>query len=299
MQPVSTFGVVSFKKAPIITEVLQRIYAWAQRTGTTVLFHPLLTDRAPGGAHTCGSEAEFLEHSQVLLSVGGDGTFLSVAHLCKFSKKPVVGINLGALGFLTSIALENLEADLLSISRGEYAVLQRAVLRGQHRRGATLLNQFHALNDIFINRAATPKLASVSVWYGSEFVNDYHADGIIIATPSGSTAYSLAAGGPILEPGCRVFLITPICPHSLSERPLILPDTQTIRLIINQRNADLTLSADGINTITLQPDDEILVDYEHHHVHIIQLTRHSFFESLRSKLHWGQKSLKQEDCLDS
>jgi NAD+ kinase len=152
---------------------------------------------------------------------------------------------------------------------------------------------FHALNDIFINRYGMPKLASISAWFGEEYIADFKSDGVIVATPSGSTAYSMAAGGPIVEPSVQAFLLTPICPHSLTERPLILPADKKIRLKINQKNPELLLSADGLESVKLKNNDEISIAYHGANSNLIQCAEHSYFTSLRKKLYWGQEYINR------
>ncbi len=157
-------------------------------------------------------EAELLDKSEAIISVGGDGTFLSVAHLCRFTEKPIIGINLGDLGFLTDLGPEDLETNIDRIRNGDYKKISRMVLEASLYRDNNKICTFHALNDIFVNRINTPKLTSISAWYGTDFITDFFADGIIVATPNGSTAYSLSAGGPIVEPNVKAFILTPICP---------------------------------------------------------------------------------------
>ncbi len=288
MKPVRSFGIVAFKQNQRIKDALKKIQQWSELQGVPALFHHALKKQLPPGAHRAESEEELIKKSEALISIGGDGTFLAVAHLSRFSEKPIIGINLGGLGFLTDIGPENIEENLGRISRGEYATISRMVIKGALIRNGERVKEFYGLNDIFVNRYNKPKLTLIQAWHGNDYITDFQADGIIIATPSGSTAYSLAAGGPIVEPSVRAFLLTPICPHSLTERPLVLPSEKPIRLVIDQKNPDLMLSADGIQSIRLRSNDEIIVSYEGAQTCVIQLTERSYFELLRSKLNWGQ-----------
>ncbi len=298
MKPISSFGVVAFKKTEQTKDVLLRIQNWSHQNGVSVYFHPVIAEQLPLENIT-ESEQEFLGKSDALISVGGDGTFLSVAHMSRFSEKPVVGINLGGLGFLTDIGPEELEESLCKICSGQFYTISRMVLEACIMRANDLVCRFHALNDIYINRINTPKLTSISAYCGSAFITDFYADGIIVATPNGSTAYSLSAGGPIVEPTVQAFLLTPICPHSLTERPLILPSDRSIRLVINEKNPDLLLSADGLQSVKLQSEDEILVSYGGIRTNLIQLAERSYFSLLRSKLGWGQGYKKRSEKDDS
>jgi NAD+ kinase len=295
MTRITSFGVVSFKKNAVVSDVLTRIRKWALDNDTAVYFHPILREQLPDDNLVEESEERFLEKSEAIVSVGGDGTFLSVAHMSRFSEKPLVGVNLGGLGFLTDIGPEELEAYLSKIKSGEYHIISRMVLEARVTRGGNTVCQFKALNDIYINRVTTPKLASISAWCGDAFITDFFADGIIVATPNGSTAYSLSAGGPIVEPTVQAFLLTPICPHSLTERPLILPADRSVRLVINEKNPDLLLTADGLESFNLQCDDEIIVSYDGVRKNLIQLAERSYFSLLRKKLGWGQGYKNKEN----
>jgi NAD+ kinase len=208
--------------------------------------------------------------------------------LSKFSGKPVVGVNMGGLGFLTDVAVEEVEAALERIHRGDYATVSRMMLEAKVFRDGGEQRVFHALNDVFINRSDSPKLTSIAAWCGDRYITDFHSDGIIVATPSGSTAYSLSAGGPIVEPGVRAFLVTPICPHSLSERPLILSCDHPIRFTMRQKNAEVLLSADGLESMKLHYNDEVIITYGGEQTNLIQLSSRSYFDLLRVKLDWGK-----------
>lgn len=293
MKPLHSFGVVSFRKTPQVAEVLETLHRWSQAEKVTVTFHPVLAGIAPKGATVAANEEAFLDESEVLISVGGDGTFLSVAHLCIAKPRPVVGVNLGGLGFLTGIGPDDIEQQLRRLCHGDYRTIDRVFLKADLIRAGKTIHTYRALNDVFVNRAGKPKLASLSVWLGDELISDFLADGLIVATPAGSTAYSLAAGGPIVEPSSRTLLLTPICPHSLTERPLVVPDDRTVRIRVNPRNPVLLLSADGMDTQHLEPGDEIVVACDRNRASLIQLSESSFFQSLRSKLDWGTNTSRR------
>ena len=287
MKTITSFGIVSFKKNAQVSDVLARILRWAQRSGAAVHFHPILRELLSPEAPVEESEDRFLERSDAIVSVGGDGTFLSVAHMSRFSEKPIVGVNFGGLGFLADICPDELETCLDKIKAGEYNMISRIVLEARVMRDGARVCQFQALNDIYINRVTMPKLTSISAWCGDAFITNFFADGIIVATPNGSTAYSLSAGGPIVEPTVQAFLLTPICPHSLTERPLILPADHKIRLVIDEKNPDLLLTADGLESFNLQCGDEIIVSYGGVRKNLIQLAERSYFSLLREKLGWS------------
>ncbi|MBD3240557.1 MAG: NAD(+) kinase, partial [Chitinivibrionales bacterium] len=196
-------------------------------------------------------------------------------------------------GFLTGIGPENVEQQLSRLCQGDYRTIDRVFLKADLIRSGEIVRTLRALNDVFVNRADKPKLSSLTVWLDDELINDFLADGLIVASPAGSTAYSLAAGGPIVEPSSRTLLLTPICPHSLTERPLVVPDDRTIRIRVNPRNPLLLLSADGMDSQHLEPGDEIVIACDRTRASLIQLSESSFFQSLRSKLDWGTNTSRR------
>jgi NAD+ kinase len=294
MKPITSFGIIAFKKSQKVDFTLNQILAWSERSGLPVFFHPVLASPVRSTAHICSTEAELIVKSDALVSVGGDGTFLFTVHLSGFSGKPVIGVNTGGLGFLTDIGLETLESDLDRIAQGDFRTTARMLLEARVIRDGVELKTMRALNDVFINRCDKPKLMSVRAWCGDQYISEFVADGLIVATPSGSTAYSLAAGGPIVDPSVKAFLLTPICPHSLTERPLILPCDKQVRLLVSQENAEVVLSADGIDTMRLKTGDELLVAYGGDQTNLVQLSQRSYFDLLRSKLGWGKDHKSSE-----
>lgn len=293
MRKISHFGIVLFKKTPAALEVTEELVLWSQNSGATLTFHPNTPKKMlPHGATLSESEERFVNESEAVISIGGDGTFLTAAHIVKFTEIPVIGINLGRVGFLANIEANNFTRCLHRIMDGEYQTLERMVLEINLYRKGSLLRTFHALNDSYINRTVA-RLISVSLWYGDDYITDYIADGLIVSTPSGSTAYSLSAGGPIVAPGLHAILITPICPHSISERPIVLSSDKAIFLKVNSK-AGMLLSVDGMDSIELERGDELKISYEGTNTNLIQFSQKSYFDTLRQKLNWGQQGDSKE-----
>jgi len=257
--------------------------------------HSCIQDHYSVSIKTANDDKELISTCDALISIGGDGTFLSVAHIAKFAELPIIGINLGGLGFLAELDPNEIESSLQKLIDGNYFLTKRNVLTATLIRSDEAPKTFHAVNDVFINRHDRPKLTSISAWYNDEFITDFTGDGIIVSTPVGSTAYSLAAGGPIVRPDMEAFLLTPLTPHSLTERPIILPATGTIRLVISEKNPDLLLSADGLESVLLKSGDEILISYCELAVRIIQIEKDAYFKTLRTKLNWGMNIRKTGD----
>jgi len=288
MKPISSFGLISFKQTAPVHAVLNRIRLWAEKSGVNICFHPFLQAHFKQDPCVAKTVDELLDKSDVLVSVGGDGTFLSAVHLSSFFTKPVIGVNMGGVGFLTDIGPENLEADFDRLKNGDYRIVKRTPLEARIVRDGAERAVVCALNDIFVKRFDKPKLASISAWSGDQYITEFRADGLIVASPGGSTAYSLAAGGPIVDPDVHAFILTPICPHSLTERPLILPANRPIRMVMGQKGKQMVLSADGTETVELASGDNVFVKYCDRSADLIRLSDRSHFELLRAKLGWGQ-----------
>jgi NAD+ kinase len=230
---------------------------------------------------------EFARHVDVAAVIGGDGTMLhAVSRLGDF-EKPVAGINIGTLGFLTSCTDGELPEFAQALALGRYSISSRTLLHASLHRSGRMVEEFTALNEITLARGETGRLVSLRARVNGERLNDYRADGLIIATPTGSTAYSLAAGGPLIAPGAAVFLITPICPHSLSQRALALPDDCVVELSSKEDgSAPMLFTIDGRDTVRIREGDHIEVRKSKRSFHLLRLDGRSFYEALRQKLGW-------------
>ncbi len=222
---------------------------------------------------------------EAVFSLGGDGTILSCLHEYPFLSVPLLGINLGHLGFMADVPLQDLEASLQDFIEGKYSIDKRLVLQGEKRDTPPLF----ALNDFVIHRGQNPSLVEISIQVGGVYLNTFEADGIIIATPNGSTAYSLAAGGPILSPGLEAIVITPISPHTISNRPIVLTAKEQIQIEYRSKNGSVSLSADGLSSICMQPFETFLVSKHPEFFQLIKLHRRDYFSTLRRKLNWSGK----------
>jgi NAD+ kinase len=230
---------------------------------------------------------EFLQNVDVAAVLGGDGTMLhALSRLGRF-EKPVAGINIGTLGFLTSCKDDELDIFAAAVADGRYSTSVRTLLEAVvHRKGKTG-EVFIALNEVTLARGDTGRLVMLRATVDGEILNDYRADGLIVATPTGSTAYSLSAGGPLISPGAAVFVITPICPHSLSQRSLVLSDDSVISLSSEDpESGPMLFTVDGRDTIKIDPGDRIEVRKSARSFNLLRLDGYSFYGALRQKLHW-------------
>ncbi|WP_200273844.1 NAD(+)/NADH kinase [Luteolibacter pohnpeiensis] len=230
---------------------------------------------------------EFSKHVAIAAVLGGDGTMLNaVLRLGKF-EKPVAGINIGTLGFLTTSTDDDLESFAEALETGSYTISKRTLLEATVYRAGKATETFFALNEITLARGETGRLVSLRATLNGDLLNHYRADGLIVATPTGSTAYSLSAGGPLIEPSAAVFVVTPICPHSLSQRSLIVADDAVIGLSPeNPDDGPMLFTADGRDNSRIEPGDSVEVRKADRNFLLLRYGGMSFYEALRQKLHW-------------
>lgn len=225
--------------------------------------------------------------ADMLMVLGGDGTILRAARELGTATTPILGINLGALGFLTSIRCEDMPAMLPAILRGEFAVSERHTLQAQVLRAGQAMETHRALNDVVLSRGAVSRIVRLKLSIDGEWLTEYVCDGMIFATATGSTAYSLSAGGPILMPTAGAYVITPICPHALSSRSMIAGSGSSARCQVVSAAGELLLTVDGQVSVRLEVGDEVEVRQAGHHVRLVTPRGHSHFEVLRQKLKWS------------
>jgi NAD+ kinase len=229
------------------------------------------------------------KHPNFALVLGGDGTLLSAARSVAHEGVPILAVNLGSLGFLTEVPLSEMYLTLEAVDSGLCPREERLVLDCSLFRGGACLAHLFALNDAVVNKSAISRLIDFDLLIDGVFVFNYKADGVIIATPTGSTAYSLAAGGPILMPSVESFVVTPVCPHSLTHRPLVVTDKAQIELRVETGDEeDAFLSIDGQVGLPVKRGDRLVCARAGHTVKLLRM-RKTFFEALRAKLKWGQR----------
>jgi NAD+ kinase len=234
-------------------------------------------------------EAVAQEQPDFVVVLGGDGTLLSVARCVAAAGIPILGVNLGSLGFLTEIKQEDIAQALADIDAGRYELATRSMIRCQVLRGGRCVAGYDALNDIVINQQAVARITEFQVRVNGTFVADYKADGMIVATPTGSTAYSLAAGGPILVPDVPGFVITPVASHALTNRPLVVQDTAVIQIQVTVTREQAYLTIDGQQGRPLETGDIVECRKSHCQVKLFKFPQRTFFQVLRAKLKWGER----------
>jgi len=222
----------------------------------------------------------------LVVAFGGDGTILSAANQVGDAGIPILGVNIGGLGFLAEIITSELKQTVEDLVAGKYSIVERMVLSVQvHQKGK--VQSFSALNDVIVDKGTSPRLIFIDVHVDGTFLNTYRSDGIIIATPTGSTAYSLSAGGPLLVPTLQAMIVTPICPHSLTVRPIVLSGDNKLRVTIKRKQNPAHISIDGQSRCMLTGEGWVEIRKADHTVKWVSIGRRDFFEILRKKLNWG------------
>jgi NAD+ kinase len=280
-------GIVAKRNRPAALALARRLVTWLRRRRKTVLVETEVasTLRLSGGV----SKQEMMERADLVVVLGGDGTLLSVARHSGSRRVPVLGVNLGGLGFLTDVRPEEAFQAIERVLAGHYRLERRSMLETAVVRGGKVLRRFQALNDVVINKGALARILDLETSVDGVALCTYKADGLILSTPTGSTAYSLSAGGAIVEPSIGVLLISPICPHTLTQRPIVLPERAHVRVAVCSPDEDVVLTIDGQEGMKLASDDVITVRPAKHRVHLVRSPTHSFFELLRTKLRWGER----------
>ncbi len=229
------------------------------------------------------------DHADLIVVLGGDGTLLGVARLVASQGIPILGVNLGGLGFLTEVTIKESRAALERVLHGDYEVDRRIMLEAIVERASEELNRaetYQAFNDVVVGKGPLGRMLELDVLANRKPFCSYRADGLIVATPTGSTAYALAAGGPIVYPTLGAIVLAPICPHTLSNRPVVLPDSYHIEIHVRAPDHDATFTVDGQESAQLGPSDTIRIHRGRHSVSLIR-SAHPYFEIWRNKLHWG------------
>jgi NAD+ kinase len=284
-EPIKKIGmVVRRDRPPKAMAIAVQLCAWIRREGLEPIADNVIAS-AIGADSVIGDD--LIRRADLLVVLGGDGTLLGVAREVGALEKPILGINLGGLGFLTEVSTDEAMGALARIVAGDYAVDGRIMLQAAvHRDGTGEVEEFSALNDVvFVNRAVGRMLELEVVANHIPFCT-YRADGLIIATPTGSTAYALSAGGPIVYPSLRVIVLAPICPHTLSNRPVLLPDSFELKIRVKTDDKGTMLTCDGQESASIGTTDTIIISRGKFTVRLIRST-HPSFEIWRDKLHWG------------
>ena len=285
--PFQSIGIISRPRRSNLAVVVPPLLDWLESRGIRVLYD---TETA-SALQDCSKGIErdqVAKNSQLLLVLGGDGTLLAAARVAAPLDIPILPINMGSLGFLTSFKLEEMYPALEETLAGRLPSSERVMLDVELEREGKVIERQTVLNEAVINKGALARMIDLELLIDGEFVCRYRVDGLIVATPTGSTAYSLSAGGPVVHPSVESWVITPICPHTLSDRPVVIRDSSQVEIDLSAGTESVFLTLDGQTGIPMQAADKVRMTRAAERLKLIQPQKKSYFEILHSKLKWGE-----------
>lgn len=286
----TVLGLVIRRNLVQAEQLVKQIITWCSERKIEVLMEEGSSEQIAAQLLTnvrVATAQELTQQCRYIITLGGDGTMIGIAHFVNGSSPLLIGVNFGTLGFLTEIQPSELFAVLDSVHKGVARIGERTMLRATVLRGGIEVFSGQALNDIVIQKAAHARLLDLDLFVDNENLMRLRADGLIISTPTGSTAYSLAAGGSIVHPAIEVTLLTPICPHSLTSRPLIVNNQCEVKVVVPEYDDRLFVTIDGQQSFDLEPSDTVVAVRSPNSVRFIRSQERSYFEILQSKLNWG------------
>jgi len=285
----TSFGIWANTDKPAFWKVLPDIVSWAKDKGLDLY----ITTRIESQLKDLDLDSQLIESADdfakldFIMTLGGDGTILSLARAVGDRSTPILGIHLGELGFLAEVILEDMFTRLDAVAAGDFNIQKRMVIKCVVNSGNEP-QTFHALNDIVVDRGKSHRLLTCELLANDDFVAKYKADGLIVATPTGSTAYSLASGGPIVIPTFGSMVVTPICPHTLTLRPIVFPDDQVLKISFPENGGqDITLAIDGQVNEYLKSTAKVMIQKASFEINMVNFTDSNYFNTLRTKLGWG------------
>ncbi len=278
---ITSVGIIVKPNHAEASATASEISAWLAARGIAMIGEPIPADAIK-------PENELTLDADLIVVLGGDGTMISTARLVGDQDVLVLGVNYGSLGYLTDFRIEEMFPALESIISGQYEIDRREMLTAEHWRGDECLVTGRVLNDVVINKSALARIIDIEVKLNGLFVNTFRADGLIVATPTGSTAYNLSAGGPIIFPSMNAVVLTPICPFTLTNRPIVVPDDARIDLTLENENEGVVLSLDGQTGYTMKAGDKVVIHKSKTTFNLVQPENRNYFDVLRDKLKWGR-----------
>src|SRR5882762_2212871 len=285
-------GVVLKPNQPDALKTMCELTIWLAEREITVLGGPEIERQRIKQQTGCAVEEvepeKLAVNADLILVLGGDGTMIATARVMGDTEVPVLGVNYGGLGYLAEFRIEELYSALESILAGNYRLDKRVMLGVELLRGDKSVARNRVLNDVVINKSALARIIEIEAYLNQQFVNAFRADGLIVSTPTGSTAYNLSAGGPIIFPSMNAVVITPICPFTLSNRPIVVPDESVIELRLKTENDDVALTLDGQVVLPLHPEDRVIIRKSRTTFNLVQPMNRNYFDVLRDKLRWGR-----------
>jgi NAD+ kinase len=289
---IKRIGIVLKPHQPDALKTMCELTIWLSQRGISLVGGPEIERQQIAkqtGCSVAEAEPEKLAGSvDLILVLGGDGTMIATSRMIGDTDVPVLGVNYGGLGYLAEFRIEELYSALESILSGNYRLDKRVMLAVELMRGNEQVTRNRVLNDVVINKSALARIIEIEAYLNQQFVNSFRADGLIVSTPTGSTAYNLSAGGPVIYPSMNAVVITPICPFTLSNRPIVVPDDAVIELWLKTEQEDVALTLDGQVGFPLKVEDQVVIHKSQTTFNLVQPMNRNYFDVLRDKLRWGR-----------
>jgi NAD+ kinase len=282
-----SIGILAKPKFPEIKSTLQDVVTWLRARSIEVIL-----DQASAmllGEQGGYQKTQLASKADVLLVLGGDGTMLNAARLAGERSIPILGVNMGGLGFLTEVRLENLYPSLERVFANDFVLDERLMLRTHIHRHGEMVAQGVVLNDVVISKGTLARMIELKIAIQGRFVTNLRGDGLIVSSPTGSTAYSLSAGGPIIDPAVQSLILTPICPHTLTHRPLIVPGNAEIEVTLTSKDDGAMATLDGQVGVAITQGDMVVVQTSENRTRLIRFPESNYYDVLREKLKWGDR----------
>jgi len=290
MQPYfKQVGLIGKEADRNVSATLHALASLLETLQTGILLDTGIAELFPDSDYPVADRAGLASRCDLAIVVGGDGTLLNAARSLAEHGVAVLGVNLGRLGFLVDVSPEDMTRQLEMILGGDFIEEERTLLHSTATREGTVLNESSALNDVIVHKQDIARMIELDTYIDGHFLNTNRSDGLIVATPTGSTAYALSGGGPILHPRLNAITLVPICPHTLSNRPIVLHDASVIEIIIHEGTLEATVSCDGQVSQPLQPGDHITIRKHDHSLRLLHPPGHDYFAVLRKKLRWSEQ----------
>lgn len=286
---IRTVGIVSRPRRDDLARVVPPLLEWLRAHGAEPLCDSETGQCIEELAGRTLERNKLPERSDLMIVLGGDGTLLSAARLAADRNVPVLAVNLGGLGFLTTVSPDDMYPILEEIFANKHRISERVMIVSEVIRAGKTLRTQTALNDAVLNKEALARIMDLELRVDGEYVTTYKADGLIVSTPTGSTAYSLSAGGPIVYPTVDAFVVTPICPHTLTNRPIVIPDSATLEISFQSGGNNAFLTLDGQVGIELSPEDRVVLRKGPNKLRLVRASAKTYYAILRSKLKWGER----------
>lgn len=285
----SRIGLIGKADDRKVASTLLALTQYLGQRGTDIVLDAGIAALLPDSGHRVVERAELAGRCDLAIVVGGDGTLLNAARSLAEPGVAVLGVNLGRLGFLVDVSPEYMTHQLDHILDGEYLEEQRTLLHASVTRGGEVLSESTALNDVIVHKRDIARMIELDTWIDGRFLNTNRSDGLIVSTPTGSTAYALSGGGPVLTPRLNAIVLVPICPHTLSNRPIVVEDDSVIEIVLHEGTLEASVSCDGQVSQPVQAGDHVVVRKHDHSLRLLHPQGHDYFSVLRKKLRWSEQ----------